>query len=42
MILGFTLFFGALLLTRVRTEVLYRERRTKWVRDLVMPARTPA
>jgi len=42
MILGFTLFFGALLLSRVRTEVLYRERRTKWVRDLVMPAGTPA
>ena len=38
MILGFTLLFGALLLHRVRAEVLHRERRTRWVRDLVMPA----
>jgi heme exporter protein C len=38
MILGFTFIFGALLLARVRTEVLHRERRTRWVRDLVMPA----
>ncbi|MEJ2140386.1 MAG: heme ABC transporter permease CcmC [Gammaproteobacteria bacterium] len=36
MILGFTLIFGALLLRRVRTEVLYRERRTRWVRHLVL------
>jgi len=36
MIFGFTLVFGALLLRRVRTEVLFRERRTKWVRDLVL------
>jgi heme exporter protein C len=38
MILGFTLLFGALLLARVRTEVLQRERRSRWVRNLIMPA----
>ena len=36
MILGFTFIFGALLARRVRTEVLYRERRTRWVRELVL------
>jgi heme exporter protein C len=36
MILGFTFVFGALLLRRVRTEVLFRERRTRWVKDLVL------
>ena len=36
MILGFTLIFAALLLRRVRTEVLYRERRKRWLRDLVL------
>jgi heme exporter protein C len=36
MILGFTLVFGAQLLRRVRTEVLYRERRTRWVREMVL------
>ena len=35
-ILGFTLFFGAVLLTRVRTEVLEREKRSRWVRNLVL------
>ncbi len=35
MILGFTLLFGALLLRRVRTEVLYRERRKRWVKNLI-------
>ena len=35
MILGFTLMFGALLLRRVRTEVLYRERRKRWVFNLI-------
>jgi len=29
---------GALLLRRIRTEVLYRERRTKWVREMVLAA----
>ena len=37
MILGFTLLFGALMLGRVRTEILYRERRKRWVRDQVLP-----
>ncbi len=36
MILGFTLMFGSFLLRRVRTEVLYRERRTRWVREMVL------
>ena len=35
-ILGFTLFFGAVLLARVRTEVLERERRSRWVRQMVL------
>jgi heme exporter protein C len=36
MILGSSLLFGAQLLRRVRTEVLYRERRTRWVRDMIL------
>jgi len=40
MILGFSLLFGALLLGRVRTEVLIRERRARWVRKLVYPEET--
>ena len=39
MIAGFTLVFGALLLRRVRTEVLYRERRKRWVRDIILSGR---
>jgi heme exporter protein C len=39
MIAGFTLVFGALLLRRVRTEVLYRDRRKRWVRDLILSGR---
>ena len=35
MILGFTLFFVAILLSRVRAEVLERERNARWVDDLV-------
>ena len=35
-ILGFSLVFGSLLLRRVRTEVLYRERRTRWVREMIL------
>ncbi len=35
MIVGFSLLFGALLLSRVRAEVLYRERRPRWVRELI-------
>ena len=40
MIFGFSLLFGALLLGRVRTEVLFRERRARWVRKLVYPEET--
>ncbi len=36
MIFGFTLLFGSFLLRRVRTEVLYRERRTRWVREMIL------
>jgi heme exporter protein C len=42
MILGFTFLFAALLLSRVRTEVLFRERRAHWVRDLVLSAEEAA
>ena len=35
-ILGFTLVYGSMLLTRVRTEVLIRERRTRWVKERVL------
>lgn len=37
MIAGFTLIFAALLLCRVRSEVLVRERRARWVRTLMYP-----
>lgn len=36
MILGFTFIFGAMLARRIRTEVLFRERRTRWVRELIL------
>jgi heme exporter protein C len=36
MIFGFTLVFGSMLLRRVRTEVLHRERRTRWVREMIL------
>lgn len=36
-ILGFTLLFGALLLYRVRTEVLLRESRARWVKTMLLP-----
>jgi heme exporter protein C len=39
MILAFTFLFGALLMRRIRTEVLYRERRTRWVKELVLSER---
>jgi len=42
MIFGFSLLFGALLLSRVRTEVLYRERRARWVRNLLLPSEETA
>jgi heme exporter protein C len=37
MIAGFSLLFAALLLDRVRSEVLIRERRARWVRNLMYP-----
>jgi heme exporter protein C len=37
-IFGFTLMFGALLLGRVRTEILFRERRKRWVREQLLPS----
>lgn len=40
MILGFTFLFGGLLLRRVRAEVLFRERRTRWVRELILSGGT--
>ena len=36
MILGFTLIFGSLLLRGVRAEVLHRERRTRWVKEMIL------
>jgi hypothetical protein len=36
MILGVTMIVGALLLRRVRAEVLFRERRKRWVKDLIL------
>ena len=35
MLLGFTLFFAALLLVRLRGEVLKRERTASWIREVV-------
>jgi heme exporter protein C len=35
MLLGFTLFFAAVLLVRLRGEVLNRERAASWIRDVV-------
>ncbi len=35
MVLGFYCFFAAVLFMRTRNEILDRERRTKWVRELV-------
>jgi len=35
MIAGFYVLYAALLLLRCRTEILFRERKTRWVQDLV-------
>ncbi len=35
-IFGFSLIFGSMLLRRLRTEVLFRERRKRWVKELVL------
>jgi heme exporter protein C len=37
MLLGFTLFFVAILLLRLRGEVLRRERAANWIREAVRP-----
>ena len=37
MLLGFTLFFAAILLVRLRGEVLSRERTASWIREAVSP-----
>lgn len=42
MIFGFSLLYGALLLQRLRSEVLSRERRARWVRDLLLPDKSPS
>jgi heme exporter protein C len=33
MLAGFTLYFGALLLVRLRGEILRRERSASWIRE---------
>jgi heme exporter protein C len=38
LIIGFTLFFGAMLLLRVRAEVLDRERNSRWAVDVIRSA----
>jgi heme exporter protein C len=38
-IAGFSLLYGALLLHRLRSEVLTRERRARWVRELLLAER---
>lgn len=35
MVIGFYCFFVSCLMLRVRNEILYRERRTSWVRELI-------
>ena len=37
MLAGFTLYFGAVLLTRLRAEVLQRERSASWIREVMSP-----
>jgi heme exporter protein C len=37
MLAGFTLFFAAVLLIRLRGEVLSRERSASWIREAVTP-----
>lgn len=35
MVIGFYCFFATILMLRLRNEILYRERRTSWVRELL-------
>jgi heme exporter protein C len=37
MLLAFTLFFAAVLLVRLRAEILSRERSASWIREVVTP-----
>jgi len=37
MLLAFTLFFVAVLLVRLRAEILSRERSASWIREVVTP-----
>jgi heme exporter protein C len=41
MFLGFTLYFFAILLMRLRAEILSRERAASWIRDVVSPRHEP-
>ena len=36
MLIGFTMVFGAMLTRRIRTEVLFRERRARWVKAMML------
>jgi heme exporter protein C len=35
MLLGFSFYFGAVLLVRVRAEILRRERSAAWIREVL-------
>ena len=35
-LIGFTLLFGGMFALRLKTEVLSRERRTRWVREMML------
>jgi heme exporter protein C len=37
MILGFYCFYALVLILNTRAEILYRERRTRWVQEMVSP-----
>jgi heme exporter protein C len=40
MIVGFYLLYTTLLIERIRVEILVRERRTRWVQDIVLESNT--
>ena len=35
MIFGLSLYFGGLLLTRIKAEVLNREKHTRWIKEMI-------
>jgi hypothetical protein len=35
MLLGFTLYFAAMMLVRLRAEILRRERTASWIREVL-------